>query len=374
MHPFNRVEISRQALIHNFRLCQQLAGNSGIMAMVKADAYGHGMLDCAHLFAEAGVAAFGVADATEGAALREAGIKAPVFVLAGVVPQDLGLILDRGLTPVVPDAALLPVLAEQAKARGLVAGLFIKLDAGMGRQGVLPDGLADLVRVIQDCPYLRCDGMMAHFPMSDVRDSSNSAQVLAAFRGAADVLTRLLRSPCRFHLANSGGLLYVAGACFDMVRLGISLYGYYPDGEAGRAGAAPPLLRPAMRFSTRIIQVRCVPAGTGLGYNHLFVTSRPSRIAVLPVGYADGYLRVLSNRAEVLIHGRRVPVVGRISMNLTLVDVTDLDAAQAGDEVVLLGCQGKEEISADEIAAWMETISYEALCLFGKLNRRVLVD
>jgi alanine racemase len=176
------------------------------------------------------------------------------------------------------------------------------------------------------------------------------------------------------HLANSGGLFYVAGARLDMIRPGIALYGYYPDGADGRAAASPPLLRPVMRFSTRVIQVRQVPAGSGLGYWHLFTTSRPSTIAVLPVGYEDGYLRVLSNRAQVLIGGRRAPVIGRISMNLTLVDITDLPEVRVGAEAVLLGCQGEAEISADEVAGWMETISYEVLCLFGNLNERELVE
>ncbi len=159
-----------------------------------------------------------------------------------------------------------------------------------------------------------------------------------------------------------------------MVRLGIALYGYYPDGQAGEAMASPPLLQPAMRFTTRVIQVRQVPAATGLGYNHLFTTTRPTTVAVLPVGYADGYLRLLSNRAQVLIHGRKAPVIGRISMNLTLVDITGIDGVRVEDEVVLLGRQGDLHITADDIAAWMDTISYEVLCLFGNLNDRDYVD
>ena len=147
-----------------------------------------------------------------------------------------------------------------------------------------------------------------------------------------------------------------------------------PDGSVGKIAASPPFLQPVMRFSTRVIQVRQVPAGRGLGYCHLFTTHRASTIAVLPVGYEDGYLRALSNRAQVLIGGLRAPVVGRISMNLTLVDVTDLPEVRVGDEAVLLGQQGEEEISADEVAGWMDTISYEVLCLFGNLNERVLVD
>jgi len=374
MKSLNCVAISRAALIHNFDQCRQLAGDASVLALVKADAYGHGMIDCARIFAERGAAALGVAEASEGVQLRAAGITLPILVLAGVMPQTLPAILDANLTPVVVDQAILPELSRQAQLRHVEVGLHLKLDAGMGRQGTLPSDFIALVHAVQALPCLRLEGVMAHFPFSDDRVSPNSAQVLATFAEATATLARLVPGKCSLHLANSGGLFYVAGARLDMIRLGISLYGYYPDGLIGRAAAAEPFLQPVMRFSTRIIQVRQVSAGSGLGYNHLFTTSRPSTIAVLPVGYEDGYLRCLSNKAQVLIGGRRAPVVGRISMNLTLVDITDCDAVQVGDEAVLLGTQGRAEITADDIAGWMDTISYEVLCLFGQLNERVLVD
>ncbi|ADW18093.1 alanine racemase [Desulfobulbus propionicus DSM 2032] len=374
MRSLNRVEVSRSALIHNFGICRQWADGAAIMPLVKADGYGHGMIDCARVFAEQGAAAFGVAEAIEGVRLRAAGITQPILVLAGVIPQTLPTMVEADLTPVVVDAAIVPELSRLAGLQRREIGVHVKLDAGMGRQGVLPEDFVDLVRTVRGAPHLRLDGVMAHFPCSDEPQSANSAQVLRTFTATTASLAALTGGGCCLHLANSGGLFYVAGARLDMVRPGIALYGYYPDGETGRAAAAPPLLRPAMRFATRIIQVRRVPAGSGLGYSHLFTTSRPSTIAVLPVGYDDGYLRKLSNRAQVLIHGRRVPTVGRISMNLTLVDVTGIDGVQVGDEAVLLGRQGEETITADEIAAWMETISYEVLCLFGKLNDREMID
>jgi alanine racemase len=374
MKSLNRVAISRSALIHNFQVCRRLAGSAALMPLVKADGYGHGMIDCARIFADLGAAAFGVAEAVEGLRLREAGITQPILVLAGVIPQTLPLIGEARLTPVVLDPSILPELSRLAGAQGTAIGLHLKLDAGMGRQGILPADFLDLARAVEADPHLRLDGVMAHFPLADDRQSANSAEVLQTFLATTAALADLLPGKCCLHLANSGGLFYVAGARLDMVRPGIALYGYYPDGPEGRAAAPPPLLQSAMRFSTRIIQVRQVPAGSGLGYWHLFTTSRPSTIAVLAVGYEDGYLRSLSNRAEVLIGGRRAPVVGRISMNLTLVDVTDLPEVQVGDEAVLLGRQGEEEITADEVAGWMETISYEVLCLFGNLNEREMVD
>ncbi|WP_028317340.1 alanine racemase [Desulfobulbus elongatus] len=374
MKSLNRVEISRSALIHNFEICRQRADGAVLMPLVKADGYGHGMIECARIFAEQGAAAFGVAEAVEGVRLREAGITQPVLVLVGVVPQTLPDIVAARLTPVVTDASILPELSRLAGAKGIEIGVHLKLDAGMGRQGVLPAGFVDLVQAVHGSAHLRLDGVMAHLPLADDRQSANSDEVLRTFLKTTAALADCGHGTCCLHLANSGGLFYVAGARLDMVRPGIALYGYYPDGAAGAAAASSPRLRPAMRYLTHIIQVRHVPAGSGLGYAHLFTTVRPSTIAVLPVGYANGYLRTLTNRAEVLVGGRRAPVVGRISMNLTLVDVTDLPEPKVGDEVVLLGRQGQEEIGADEIAGWMDTISYEVLCLFGQLNPRVMVD
>lgn len=374
MESLNRVTISRAALAHNFDLCRQQAGGVGVMAMVKADGYGHGMIACAHLLAAHGAVAFGVAEAREGVCLRQAGCDLPIFVFAGVVPQSLPGIVEHRLTPVVVDAEILPELSRDAVLQGVELPIHLKVDAGMGRQGTLPAGFTELARTAQSLPGLRVEGVMAHLPMSEDRESTNSAEVLATFNQAAAGIAQLGEGRCCLHLANSGGLFYVAGARLDMVRLGIALYGYYPDGAAGRAAAAEPLLRPVLRFTSSVIQVRQLPAGVGLGYNHLFTTVRPTTVAVLPVGYEDGYLRILSNRAEVLLHGRRVPVIGRISMNLTLVDATSIDGVRVGDEAVLLGRQGEEEITADDIARWMETISYEVLCLFGNLNQREMVD
>jgi alanine racemase len=176
------------------------------------------------------------------------------------------------------------------------------------------------------------------------------------------------------HIGNSGGIFSVSGAGLDMVRPGISLYGYPAGGAGSGKGTTAEQLQPAMSFTSRVIQTRAVPAGTGLGYGHTFITRRATRLAVLPTGYEDGYLRSLGDRAQVLVHGRRAPVVGRISMNLTLVDVTELGDVRSGDEAVLLGRQGKESITADEIADWMKTISYEVLCLFGHCNRIEYTD
>ncbi|NIA04971.1 MAG: alanine racemase [Proteobacteria bacterium] len=374
----NRVEISRAALRYNFRFCRARAGDAAVMAMVKTDGYGHGLVECARIFAGEGAAAFGVAEVAEGIALREAGLEQPVFVLAGLLPGMIPALLQYNLTPVVVDRLILPELSRQAQLSGGEIGLHLKVDAGMGRQGCLPAAVPGLVREIEALPALRLDGIMAHFPMTDDLDPANTRQVFDRFTGMIQDLADdvdIMLTGCCFHIANSGGLLRYSMTRLDMVRPGIALYGYYPEGEPGRTGAGPEALQPAMRFVTRIIQVRNVPAGTALGYGRTFTTGRATTLAVLPVGYANGYLRSLSNRAEVLVCGQRAPVVGRVSMNLTLVDVTDVEGpVEWGGEAVLLGRQGDETITADELASWMDTISYEVLCLFGNLNRRYYLD
>ena len=374
MRSLNRVTVSRSALIHNFRLCRQLAQGAKIMPLVKSDGYGHGQVDCARIFAKEGAAAFGVAEVVEGIRLREAGITEPILVLAGVIPQTLAALVAADLIPVLVDGQVVPELDCLAAKRDKPLDVHIKLDVGMGRQGVCPDDFKKMVQAVQQADSLHLAGVMAHFPMADDRQSTNSQEVLALFHRTTAELEQLIPGKCSLHLANSGGLFYVAGARFDMVRPGIALYGYYPDGPAGRTQAEPPLLQPAMRFATRVLQVREVPIGKGLGYSHLFTTTRDSTIAVIPVGYEDGYLRILSNRASVLVNGQYAPVVGRISMNLSLVDVTGLGPVHPGDEVVVMGRQGSSEITADDIATWMGTISYEVLCLLGNLNDRELVD
>jgi alanine racemase len=342
--------------------------------MIKADGYGHGMVECARLFAEEGAAAFGVAEAREGVLLRRAGIELPVYVLVGLVPAVIPAVLEYRLTPVVVDGGILPELSRQAMAAGLEVGLHIKVDAGMGRQGCLPFELPALVRQVRELPGLRLGGIMAHFPMADEVASTNTLEVFARFSGTIEEIAHELPPGCCLHIANSGGLFHFSRTSLDMARLGIALYGCFPEGEPHLSAEGDELL-PAMRFSTRVIQVRTLPAGTGLGYGQIWTTARTTRLAVLPVGYEDGYLRRLSNRASVLVHGQRAPVVGRVSMNLTLADVTDIRGEVGqGDEVVLLGRQSDEMITADEVAAWMETISYEVLCLFGNLNDRYYVD
>lgn len=376
-HSFNRVEIDLTALQANFKSIRELAGTqTEVMTVVKSDAYGHGLVECAKALYQAGARTFGVAEVWEGIKLRKAGLAGDIIVLLGGRQDAYGDIIRYSLTPVVFDVDLLTGLSNEATKMNAEVNVHLKVDVGMGRIGILPGEVESCVSLIKRLPGISLSGVMSHFPVADEIDSMQlTRKQLADFK---DVLARLQskgNDRIIAHMANSAGIIYFPESHLDMVRPGISLYGYYPDASPARAkNAAPSLdLQPVMSFKTLVNQIKEVETGYGISYGHTFVTRRKSRIAILPVGYADGYSRKLSNRAQVLIGGKRVPVCGRVCMNATVVDITDLPSVNTGDEVVLLGKQGEEKITADEIAEWMGTISYEVLCLFGSLNERAYI-
>ena len=377
-HSFNRVEIDIAALQHNFQSIQQTIGQQvSVMAVVKSDAYGHGLLACAQAIYQAGGRTFGVAEVWEGVALRRSGLQGEIVILLGSSPESYGEIIKYKLTPVVYDVDSITRLSDIAARRNAEVSVHLKVDVGMGRLGVLPAEVESYVSLIRRLPFLSLSGLLSHFPVAD--DPGASALTREQLLDFNNILARLKTKkaePLVTHIANSAALIYFPESHLDMIRPGISLYGYYPDASPARAKTAAPILQlqPVMSFKTRVIQIKELDAGCGISYGHTFVTRRKSRIAVLPVGYADGYLRKLSNRAEVLIGGRRAPVCGRVCMNATMVDITDLPPVHTGDEAVLMGQQGDAVISADEIAKWMETISYEVLCLFGTFNEKVYLN
>jgi alanine racemase len=374
---FNRVEIDIGALQHNFKSIQLTVGQQvRVMAVVKSDAYGHGLVACAQAIYLAGGRTFGVAEVWEGVILRRAGLQGEIVVLMGGSPESYDEIIKHKLTPVVYDVEFITGLSNAAAGKNTEVRLHLKVDVGMGRLGVLPAEVESYVSLIRRLPGISLSGLLSHFPVADeIESADKTREQLLYFRSVLARLKTKEAGSVVTHIANSAALMYFPDTRLDMIRPGISLYGYYPDASPARAKTAAPMLQlqPVMSFKTRIVQIKELDAGCGISYGHTFVTCRKSRIAVLPVGYADGYLRKLSNRAEVLIGGRRAPVCGRVCMNATMVDITDLPPVHPGDEVVLLGCQGDAIITADEIAKWMETISYEVLCLFGTFNERVYI-
>jgi len=304
--------------------------------------------------------------------LRKAGVDGDIIGFLGSNQYDA--LIDLNLSPVVFDPDNIREISRRAQKRKISIGVHLKIDVGMGRIGVMPEGVDSLLGLIDELPGVELRGVLGHLPVADSAvDDEKTVSQAALFEHLAAEKTS--RQGVAMHLANSAGAIRFPAARYDMVRPGIALYGCYPSADAAISDGLR--LQPVMSFSTRIIQVKDVPGGYGVSYGHLFVTEKPSRLAILPVGYADGYLRSLTNRAEVLIKGRRAPVCGRVCMNAVIVDVSGIDGVAAGDEAVLLGRQQFEgvtgEITADEVASWMGTISYEVLCLFGNSNDRVYV-
>lgn len=368
----NKVQINLAALRHNYLQLQEVVGNHvRLLPMVKANAYGHGLVPTARALYEAGARAFGVAEIEEGVRLREAGVAGEIIVFLGVMPAGFADLLRCDLSPVVFGRDTVEALSAFAVQAGKKVGVHVKMDVGMGRLGALPHEFQPLLETVGKLPGVYLAGVMSHLPLADNPEEKLTLAHGSTFFEAISAAEQSGKGRVA-HIANSAALLRFPKLHYDMVRPGIALYGYYPSARLREEAAVK--LRPAMSFKSCVIQVKELPAGRGVSYGHAFVTQRPTRLAVVSAGYDDGYSRRLTGRAVVLIGGRRVPVLGTICMNACMADVTELDRVEVGDEVVLLGMQGREEITADEIAGWLGTISYEVLCLFGACNRHEYID
>jgi alanine racemase len=335
----------------------RVGGAVKILSMIKANAYGHGAVAAAKTLGNAGSDAFGVATVEEALELRRAGIDKPILVVAGIYPDQVGEFLTHGLTPVIHDLDRTRELDQAVQERGTTLGVHLKIDTGMGRLGLRAEEADRWIRSIKNLRALTIAGVFSHFSYAESVAGDYTQSQLAIFRKVLDRLGAEGIGPPLAHLANSAATITLAASYFDMVRPGIMLYGVYP----APAMMKQITLKPVLTWKTKILQLKKVPAGASISYGQTFITQRESMIATLPAGYADGYPRLLSNRGEVLVRGQRAKVAGRVCMDLTMIDVTDIRNVQAGDEVVLLGRQGADEISADEIASWASTISYEIL-------------
>ena len=364
-----RAEIDLSAIAANVRVACGLAGpGRAVMAVVKADAYGHGAISVAGVALRAGATWLGVATPEEAAALRAAGITARILVLGPIAPEQAALVARHDLDQCVSDPVQAEALSRTAVSAGRTLRLHLKVDTGMGRVGVSPRDVRPAAERIARLPAVRLAGLMTHFAESDAADPGFTEEQLARFARATDDLRAAgVAIPIR-HAANSAALFHHPAARLDMVRPGIMLYGCHPCDR--RRPDDPPLV-PALRFRTVVSHLKDLPAGGSVSYGRTFVAPRDLRIATLAVGYADGLARLLSGRGQVLIRGRRAPIVGRVCMDMTMVDVTHVAEARVGDEAVLLGRQGAEEISADAIAELTGTISYEVFCRIGARVPRV---
>ncbi len=364
-------EIDLQAFRFNLDQIRRLIGpERGILAVIKANAYGHGAAPIGRVLVQEGVQQLGVATVEEGETLRRAGLTAEITVLGGVFPDQHDQLIEQDLTPVLYNLTWAEALSKMVAAAGIRRPVQIKIDTGMGRVGFALGEAEEAIVRIAGLPGLELAGVLSHFADADLQDRAFTDWQLQRF-AALEERIRKRGIPVPFwHLSNSAAVMNEPGAFFNMVRPGIMLYGYPPSESF--AGKAP--LKPVLSWRTRIIHLKDVPSGTRLSYGGTFVTRRHSRIATLPVGYADGYPRRLSNRAQVLVGGRRAPVVGTVTMDMILADVTDIDGVAAGDGATLIGHDGAETISAWDLARWSDTIAYEILCTIGTRVPRHYID
>jgi alanine racemase len=357
--------IDLHALTHNYAEVTRRIGGRKVLAVVKAQAYGHGAVPVARHLAGLGVHMFGVAMVEEGQDLRDAGIIAPILVMGPVFPEQAGSLIRANLTPVVYTLQVAKALSDAAAGAGRTVQVHVKIDTGMGRIGVSPEEAVLFIETISKFPGIVVEGVMTHFADADLQDKKFAAAQMERFEALIGSLdAKGIAIPFR-HAANSAAVLEYDRALLTMVRPGLMLYGYNPL-ESG----VPADVRPVLSLLTRIAYIKKVQAGVPISYGRTFVTKRESLIATIPIGYADGYSRGLSNRGEAIVRDKRVPVAGRVCMDMTMLDVTEVPGVTAGDEAVLIGSRGNERISADDIAAKTGTIAYEVLCgISGRVPR-----
>jgi alanine racemase len=364
------VEVDLDNFIGNLQEIKKSIGPQiDFMQIVKADAYGHGAIEISNVALKNGARMLGVANADEGVQLRVSGIEAPIVILGPSIEAEIEEIIKYNLTPSISEIHFANKLEKALEKTGNSLSVHIEVDTGMGRGGTMSAEAVNLIREIMVFPSIKLEGIFTHLASSEIITTCNDQQWQSFANLLAEIKNLGISIPVR-HMDNSGGILNYPQFNLDMVRPGIMTYGIYPSPEMETKAK----LAPVMSFKTTIALLKDFPQGYGIGYNSTYVTKRQTRIATIPVGYGDGYGWILSNQSEALIRGRRVPVVGRVSMDLCTIDVTSIPDCTVGDEVVLLGRQGNEYISANEIAAKAGTISYEVLCALGKRAPRVFLQ
>ncbi len=367
----NQVEIECSSLGSNLRRIRSiLAQGTALTAVVKADAYGHGMVGVARALERAGVDRLAVAHSTEGLRLREAGVGCPIVVLCGILTRsEAEAVVEHELIPVLLEPGTAEVLDDEAQRRGKRVRVQLKIDTGMGRLGVPAERTGEFVDQVLKRRGLEPEGLVSHLSSADDSDRTFTEDQIRRFQTALEAARERGMDTRASSLANSAGTLEYPEAHLEMVRPGIILYGGSPSPDLRPRIA----LKPVMTMRGRVLQVRDLPKAFPVGYAGTYTTARAEKIAVLSVGYSDGLPRSLSNRGQVLIRGRRAPIRGRICMDLTLADVTGLPGVQPGDEAVLLGRQGDEVLTGDEVARAAGTVSYEIYCAMGRSREKTII-
>lgn len=355
------VEIDLSAIGNNTRLLKSLVGPQvRLLATLKADAYGHGALKVARTVLHNGASMLGVATVSEAAPLRKAGISAPILVFGYVALWQMREAVRLGLTITLYSAESARALSRAALALGQAVKVHVKIDTGMGRLGIRSEQIDEILALMREVivlPGIELEGLYTHFAMADAHDQTHARMQLARFQRLLQVVDGHQLRPPLVHAANSAATISLPEAYFDMVRPGIALYGMDPSTEV----RLPAGFRPALSFKTQVAQVKVIPAGECISYGCTYTTERPTRVAVLPVGYADGFRRAPDNWGTVLIHGQEAPLLGRVCMDQSIVDVSHIPQTRMGDEVVLIGRQGTATLTAEQVAERLGTINYEVV-------------
>ena len=378
-------EINLSAIAHNLETLKKITKNRTVIAVVKADAYSHGSIEVSKRLIQEGVSYLAVAYTGEAIQLRNAGITAPIIVFFD--RQNIEDFFDFNLIPVIHDITTALAISRKAIEKKRKLKIHVKIDTGMGRLGLSSDHIIEDLLDIADMEGMELAGLMSHFSDADLSDRSYASVQLERFNKIRETLFKKLNQKIFSHIANSAAVLTFNDAHLDAVRPGLMLYGYSPISKNAECGMRSAELNselrtpnselnliPAMRVKTNVLSIRYLPPNFPISYGRTFVTKRQSKIGVLPIGYADGYNRLFSNNAEVLVGGRRVPVAGRVCMDLTMVDLTEVRDVKEGDEVVILGQQGNESITAYELADKAGTIPYEILTSLGSYSRKEYIN
>jgi len=373
-------EVSRSKLLHNFRLLRSLAGPAELLGVVKANAYGHGAIACSRVLAADGAKWLGVTSIDEGVAVRAAHPGVEILAMGGLWPGEAEAAFAHRLTPAIWERVHL----EEAARIGQPLPVHLEIDTGMSRQGVRSDALPVLLDRLEALPPVKLDGVCTHFHSPEILDNPATHEQFVRFVTAMDTIYTRGLHPRWIHAGNSASLIEAGAAALAklaekyganaMLRPGLALYGYAPRFTGGPTPALAEDLKPVLTWKSRVASIRMIEQGETAGYCATFRATRPTRLALLPVGYADGLNRLLSNRGAVLLRGQRAPIAGRVSMDLTIVDVTDIPGVEIGDEAVLIGAQSAETITAYDHADLAGTIPYEILCNINARVPRVMVD
>lgn len=349
-------EIDLDAIEFNVKAFKKHVGERvKVIAVVKANAYGHGAAPAARTALAAGAELLAVHRMIEGVELRRAGITAPILIMGYTPPDGAEQVVEHRLTPSLVTPEFARALAGRARAAGVEIAVHVKVDTGMNRYGLLPDEVPEFLRLLDELPGVRLEGLFTHFATADWRDLTHTLQQLEIFQQARQAARDAGIEVPLVHAANSAATMRLPQAHFDAVRPGIAMYGMDPSDEW-----APVFeIRPALTLKSTVSRVRMLPEGAGVSYSRTHITGRPTRAALVPVGYGDGYHRILSNKSAVLIRGKRAAIMGRVCMDQFVVDASDIPDVQQDDEVVLVGRQGEAVIRAEEVAALAGTINYE---------------